>query len=248
MQVLSPKTIASTIAAYREEVASCKDDASIQVNPQISILSLKRIKGDLPLLLSNLNQHKNNSIYQSTFNQISTLSIEVGELLHMKQKEVKDFDKQFETTISKDTEITEQPPAAAETLTDDYASLRKRLLADGTSTSLDKSTTGTEDMNQYHENFQEELYSDLTDLASALKTSALSLSSKILDDSKLLNTTNENMLKSSSLMHTVGANLNGYLSEKSNGKISLFFLIKTMVFIFLLTAIMIILIKILPKM
>ncbi|OVF10913.1 putative SNAP receptor [Clavispora lusitaniae] len=166
----------------------------------------------------------------------------------MKQKEVKDFDKQFETTISQDTEITEQPPPAAENLTDDYASLRKRLLADGTSTSLDKSTTGTEDMNQYHENFQEELYSDLTDLASALKTSALSLSSKILDDSKLLNTTNENMLKSSSLMHTVGANLNGYLSEKSNGKISLFFLIKTMVFIFLLTAIMIILIKILPKM
>lgn len=103
-------------------------------------------------------------------------------------------------------------------------------------------------MNNYHESFQEEILKDLSGLASALKNSTMSLSNRINDDAKIVDETGEKMMKTLSLMQTVGTNLNGYLNEKTGGKISLWFLAKTMVFIFVIFITSMILINFLPKM
>lgn len=246
MQRLTPKEIVATAAHYKKEVELFKKE--LDSNPVILLLALTRINADIPLLLHNLNHHKNNVIYQTTFELLLTLHTNVNELICLKKKQAREFLKQYEPT-SVDEQAPAEPlsPQPQSTL-DDYDSLRERLLSDGTSTLLDKSPANSEKVNQYHENFQEELYSDLTDLASALKSSALSLSSKITDDSKLVTSTNEKMEKNLTLMGTVGKNLNGYLSEKTGGKISLWFLIKTMAGVFTLAILMLILIKVLPKM
>lgn len=246
MQHLTPEEIVSAAAQYNKEVELFKSE--LDSNPVVLLLALTRINADIPLLLNNLNHHKNNVIYHTTFQVLLKLHTDVSELIFMKKKQARDFEKRYETTRIDEPAVSEPLAPQPQSTVEDYDSLRQRLLSDGTSTLLDKTPASSEKANQYHENFQEELYSDLTDLASALKSSALSLLSKILDDSKLVDSTSEKMHKNLTLMQTVGTNLNGYLSEKTGGKISLWFLIKTMMGVFALSIIMLIMIKVLPKM
>lgn len=246
MPHLSPEEIVSAASQYKKEVELSRHECDS--NPVILLLTLNRINADIPLLLSHLNHHKNNVIYPTTFQLLLTLHSDISELICLKKKQVNDFQKRYETTSVGELPEPESLAPQPQSTLEDYDTLRQRLLSDGTATLLDKTSASAEKSNQYHENFQEELYSDLTDLASVLKSSALSLSSKILDDSKLVDSTSEKMHKNLTLMLTVGKNLNGYLSEKTGGKISLWFLIKTMVGVFTLAIVMLVLIKVLPKM
>lgn len=245
MQNLTVGEITSTIAHYQTEAEIIK--LAHLSNPTVLLLALTRINADVPLLLHYLNHHESNPEYKTTYLLLQSLHASVTELMCLKKRQAEEFQKQYESTTT-DEPLSVEMLSSEPRQTDDYASLRQRLLSDGTSTMLDKRPANSEKANQYHENFQEELYSDLTDLASALKSSAQSLSSKITADSKLVSSTSEKMEKNLTLMQSVGKNLNGYLNEKTGGKISLWFLIKTMVGIFALTILMLILIKVLPKM
>lgn len=239
---LPPKAVRSIVSEYQNELNQLD---STRLNPFLLQLTVQKIQTDLPLLLQGLNQHKNSKNYHDAYAELQNLSYIVDEHTHKTAKLMEKYSKEYATLEPVLEALPKLLPVP--TSGDDYASLRKRLLADGTSSSLDNVATADQ-MNEYHETFQEDLMNDLSGLATALKNSAISLSSKIIDDSKILSTTNENMMKNLSLMQTVGANLNGYLDSKTGGKISIFFLIKTMAFIFFLTFAMIVLIKILPKM
>lgn len=241
---LTAKKVVAITSRYEKDI---NDLAFSQgsLNPMLELLTLTKIQKDLPLLLSALNNHKNSKIYKDAQTKLLDLSNQLDELFYSTVRRADEFSNRY-ATYETEPEVVEDvtpPPASKD---EDLASLRKRLLQDGASTSLDNAST--DQMNEYHETFQENLLSDLGELASALKTSASTLSSKILDDSKLVSTAGENLEKNLNLMLTVGTNLNGYLNEKTGGKISLFFLIKTMVFVFVLTFFMIVIIKVLPRM
>ncbi|SGZ50676.1 CIC11C00000000586 [Sungouiella intermedia] len=244
MLQLSAKVVATIAARYQKDINDLMNSQGL-LNPMLELLTLTKIQTDLPLLLNALNNHKNSKVYYDAQSQLLELSNQVDELFYTTVKKADDFSLRY-VTEDLEIEVIEEASPQPPTKEEDLASLRNRLLKDGTSTSLDNAST--DQMNDYHETFQEDLLSDLGELASALKTSAATLSSKILDDSKLVSTAGENLEKNLTLMLSVGTNLNGYLNEKSGGKISLFFLIKTMAFIFILTFFMIVLIKILPKM
>lgn len=242
---LTTKRVVAISSRYQKDINDLVSSQGPALNPMLELLALTKIQTDLPLLLSALNNHKNSKMYNDAQTKLLDLSNQVDELLYSAVKRSNEFSDRYVSKETHQPEVIEDSPLPA-TNEEDLASLRKRLLQDGTSTSLDNAST--DQMNDYHETFQEDLLSDLGELASALKTSASTLSSKILDDSKLVSTTGENMERNLTLMLAVGTNLNGYLNEKTGGKISLFFLIKTMVFIFILTFFMIVLIKILPRM
>lgn len=246
MEQLTAKGVATIIKKHQNDVDGLAGAQNESLNPLVDLLTLTKIQADLPLLLKALNSHKSSKIYKSAHDQLLSLSNQIDELFFTTVKRGEKFTERYavkEVPIDEDIEDTVPEPVAQ---SEDLASLRKRLLQDGATTSLDNAST--DQMNNYHETFQEDIMNDLGELASALKTSAATLSSKIIDDSKLVATAGENMEKNLTLMQTVGTNLNGYLNEKTGGKISLFFLIKTMVFIFVLTFFMIVLTKILPKM
>lgn len=237
--MLPLRTAVATVAHYEAEADRLDVSIASGRSPLLNDLALKRIAGDLPLLLATLNANKNSKTYKPTHASVLSLASRVDELLFANSRLV---------VLPPPAEPvpTQLPAPEAVPQRDNYASLRKRLLADGASSSLDDAPA--DKINEYHETFQQDLMGDLSELASALKESASSLSSKIVDDSKLVATTGENLMKSLTLMQTVGSNLNGYLSAKSGGKITVFFLIKTMAFIFALAFCTIVIIKILPRM
>lgn len=239
---LLPKTIVHVIARYRQEIAELGSDP----RPAAAHVLLLRIKADLPRLLFCLNLHKSSKLRPLAEKDIVDISNQIDRLINISAI------KQARAVAQLRPDPTEQDASSTYELTEntdieDYATLRKRLLADGTLTSLDDAKS-TDQLNQYHETFQDDILSDMTGLATALKNSAMTLSGKILDDAKLVEKTGESMEKSLSLMLTVSTNLNGYLTEKTGGKITVFFLIKMMGAIFLITFFMILIIKILPKM
>lgn len=245
MDQLSAKEVAAIAQKYQDDVNQLSNSQSESLNPMLDLLTLTKLQSDLPLLLRALNSHKNSKVFYTTHEQLLLLSNRIDELFYTTVKRTEKFNESFEVKqeVPAQEEIEDISP---EPRTEDLASLRQRLLQDGATTSLDNAST--DQMNNYHETFQEDIMNDLGDLASALKTSAATLSSKILDDLKLVATAGENMEKNLTLMQSVGTNLNGYLNEKTGGKISLFFMIKVMVFIFVLTFCMIVITKILPKM
>lgn len=245
MDQLSAKEVAAIAQKYQDDANQLSNSQSESLNPMLDLLTLTKLQSDLPLLLRALSSHKNSKVYYSTHEQLLLLSNRIDELFYATVKRTEIFNERFEVKevpVQDEIEDISPEPVAR---TEDLASLRQRLLQDGATTSLDNAST--DQMNNYHETFQEDIMNDLGDLATALKTSAATLSSKILDDLKLVATAGENMEKNLTLMQTVGTNLNGYLNEKTGGKISLFFMIKVMVFIFVLTFCMIVITKILPK-
>ncbi|GEQ72241.1 hypothetical protein JCM33374_g5928 [Metschnikowia sp. JCM 33374] len=215
----------------------------------------EKIQHDIPRLLRTANAHKSSKMYASLHTRLQKLSDSVDEGFYIYEQAHKGYLERYveEKTPSSESgnETSHETPVngSDDISNENYASLRKRLLADGAATSLDQDKNATsEQMNNYHETFQEDLLSDLSELASSLKTSARNLSAKIIDDGTLVSETSENMMRSSTLMQSVGTNLNTYLGSKTGGKITIFFMIKTMAFVFVLFFVMVVLTKILPKM
>lgn len=130
---------------------------------------------------------------------------------------------------------------------DDLSLLRQRLLAGGTHTSFDDEAPDMSKANEYHESIQEDIMSELTGLASSLRDSAISFSAKLLEDNKALDKTSDAMYKNETMMRQVGNNLNNYVSNKTGGKISFWFLLKTTLAVYALFFAMVIIVKIFPK-
>ncbi|KAM9912868.1 hypothetical protein OXX69_002161 [Metschnikowia pulcherrima] len=246
--------VAIIVTQYEKEISECsmtQQSGSVQTNPFLEKLTLQRIQQDLPRLLRAVNEHRSSKLYQSLKTKIQDLSDHLDECLYEVDSATSEFLKRYEkeTIQASDSDaLTTSEPEINDTQRENYASLRKRLLADGKTSLLDAENSSSEKMNDYHETIQEDLLGELGTLASALKSSARSLSAKIVDDANLVSETGENMMKNSTLMQSVGTNLNAYLSEKTGGKITIFFMIKTMAFVFVLFFIMVVLTKILPKM
>ncbi|ODV64906.1 hypothetical protein HYPBUDRAFT_8369 [Hyphopichia burtonii NRRL Y-1933] len=245
MSLESPKSIESILEQYTHELKQLEIPSVLTFSevrsPYISQLKLNRLKNDLPNLLINLNNFKNFKNYDRLRNTIVSLSNEIDEKLYITKYHLK---KERKTQL---VEVKEEPQQLQEPLLneeEDLNELRQRLISDNSYSNY----TTNDQQNDYHESIQDDLYKDLTSLASSLKNSALSLSNKIIDDTKVLSKTSDNLYQNESLMKVVGVNLNNYLLNKSSGKISIWFLIKVMISIFLLFLIMILLIKILPKM
>lgn len=246
---LSVKSVSTITKQYECEIHDLLHERARDPNPFLEKLTLQRMRLDMPRLLNALSTHKADRAYQATRSLVLSLSNQIEDLLYDNQGSIQLFARRHQEAPEQVPEPLDpacDPSQQTVENDDDYASLRKRLLADGDATSFDADKK--ELMNDYHESFQEDIISDLTALASTLKTSAQTLSTKIVDDSKLVSESGETMMKSLSLMQSVGLNLNSYLSEKSGGKISIFFMIKTMAFVFILFFCMIVVTKILPKM
>lgn len=243
---LDPSAIQLIIARQKQDLQSYASSA----DPYVQSISLRRVQTDLPHLLRALNGHKNSKNYEYTHAKLNELSALIDEILFKNQKALEadlarkryEYPPQTDPKGQSTSELVEKDDPR-----NDLTSLRKRLLADGTSTSLidDKRA---EQGNEYHETMQENILKDLTSLATDLKSAALSLSSKITEDTKVVDETGERMLKNLSLMQTVGTNLNGYLVGKTGGKISLFFLLKTSLLVLFVFVIALVLINFLPKM
>lgn len=243
------KNVLTVASQYEADLNALDAARSPNTNPVVELLALKRIQTDLPALLATVNLHRKSKTHLALDAQIRRLAARVDDLLHCNHVASAAFSARFaprQPAQSQQPEVLPSPlPPSPK---DNYSELRKRLLADGALTLFDEPQASGAQLNDYHEGLQEELMDDLAGLASSLKSSAHTLSSKIASDAALVAETGENMARSLTLMQTVGSNLNSYLSEKSGGKITLFFMIKTMAFVFVLFFCMVVLTKILPKM
>lgn len=119
--------------------------------------------------------------------------------------------------------------------------LRQRLLSLKSTGLLDKT-------NEYHESVQDDILNELSGFAATLKESAMKLSGKIAEDTRVMNSTSENLTKNLGLMGVVDRSLNLYVMNKTGGKISFWFLMKVAFLLFFMFFIMVALVKIFPKM
>lgn len=238
------KSVVAIVSRYQADLSSNKKRPG---SPLLRKLELQRIQVDLPVLLHCLKRHKSNKVYSDTLTQIHRLSGGVDKLIFENNVALAAWLAQFSEPIPNIRTPPQIKPVQEIDDDESYASLRRRLLADGPAASKLETATN-EQLNKHHESVQEDLVFELSNLTSTLKTSAMNLSSKITTDSKLVSGTTEQMSKNLSLMKTVSVNLNEYLTSKTGGKISLFFTIKTMVFIIVLFMIMAYIAKFLPKM
>ena len=146
-------------------------------------------------------------------------------------------------------ESQEKTVTTEEDTEEELAVLRHRLLSRSTQQAFDEGAdTGVEKANSYHESIQEDILNELSGFASNLKESALRFSSKLLEDNKTLNETTEKLMKNETLMKNVGSNLNNYVLDKTGGKVSIWFLMKVLLGSILLFLLMVLLVRILPKM
>lgn len=242
--MLSIESVKLVAEDYERELRRL--EASPSENPHVQRLVVNRIRSDCPRLLHVLNDNKSHKDYSVVLPILHGLVRHADGFLQKNSKQIAIYSGQFQEL--EERVASPEPDVVQPLQQDNYASLRQRLLADGASTSLDKENSNSEQLNNYHESFQEDLLGDMANLASSIKQSALALSSKIVEDNAIVSETGENMQRNLDLMHTVGENLNSYLLNKSGGAISLFFMLKVMGFAFLLFACMVILTKILPKM
>lgn len=252
--ITSPKIIQSIVDRYTDEVNELNipdllDPSidSIQTSPFTNKLVLNKIANDLTILLRDISKYKSNKNYAKLHTELNDLIIRTNEKSFVNEVNLKNF---IATNSPVETQKVEQvhesqPVPELEEDEENLSQLRSRLLSSNSYSNLNKPV---DNQNAYHESFQEELLSDLTDLASTLKSSALSFSSKILDDTNILSKTSENLHLNNNLMNLVGDNLNNYISNKTGGKIGFWFILKVMISVFLLFIVMILLIKVLPKM
>ncbi|CAH6720117.1 hypothetical protein CLIB1444_03S04764 [[Candida] jaroonii] len=225
--MISITGIENLIDQYTSNLNESKD-------PIITGYEIKKIKHDIIDIKLQLNHFKSNKKYTSINEKLSGLQFIIDQKSHELKKTIK------EPTPEVTQEKVESVPIPE--TKDDYNELRQRLLS--SSTVLER----TNNSNDYHENLQEDILQDLSNLASDLKNGAIQLSYKLVEDEKLMSKTQENLHSNENFMSIVGTNLNSYVMNKSGGKISFWFLVKTMLSIFVAFLMMIIIIKILPKM
>ncbi|KAI5963108.1 uncharacterized protein KGF55_002900 [Candida pseudojiufengensis] len=227
----------------------------LKLNIQIIQQSLEN---QLKILNSNYKRNKN---YKQLKHKIESLLIDlIDEKIYILNKLIKLYNFQnspiIEEKIDREDEKQSQNESSVlknrktlkttETESKNLEELRKRLLSSNTkSSSIEQDATTS---NEYHESIQTDIINELTSLTSHLKTSALTLSSKILgDDLNIINETNENLIKNSQYFKIIENNLNNYLGNKSGNKISLWFLIKLSVFLVVVFIVMILFIGIIPR-
>ncbi|RKP32473.1 hypothetical protein METBISCDRAFT_21457 [Metschnikowia bicuspidata] len=236
------KSIVAIVAQYQADL----QDLPSTETPLLRKLRLQRVQADLPVLLHNIKRYKTNKAYSQMFAQIHSLSCDVARLLHHNEASMAHWLSQFDQ-LSTEPSVEPVPPLDEPEDEESYVSLRRRLLSDcHASCRLENATN--DELNSYNESVQSDLISELSSLTTALKNSAMTLTSKINVDSELVSEASEHMQKNLSLMLSVGVNLTNYLGAKTGGKITLFFMIKIMVFVFVLFFVMAFIAKVLPKM
>lgn len=215
-----------------------EDLSFINNSPELSLMKLNRIQNDLIDLKAHLIHYRSNNKYTGVNNQLNNLQFKLDRLKYKNRI----IPKEDTSDDNKDNSYIEKiDPSSADEETN-ITSLRKRLLNN------DSLYLKEEQLNTYHENFQSELINDLSNLAQDLKSGAYNLSKKIFDDSTVLDRASENFETNSTLLNNVSLNLNSYVSNKSGGKISLWFLLKVIVGMSVTFLLMVLLIKILPSM
>lgn len=215
-----------------------EDLSFINNSPELSLMKLNRIQNDLIDLKANLIHYRSNNKYTGVNNQLNNLQFKLDRLKYKNSI----IPKEDTSDDNKDNSYIEKiDPSSADEETN-ITSLRKRLLNN------DSLYLKEEQLNTYHENFQSELINDLSNLAQDLKSGAYNLSKKIFDDSTVLDRASENFETNSTLLNNVSLNLNSYITNKSGGKISLWFLLKVIVGMSVTFLLMVLLIKILPSM
>ena len=231
LQFDSDKFLTTSPYIYKFKLNSIKNDA-INVRSHISTSNipgkrLQVINDKLSYLLSDL----------------------IDEKLFIVDKMIVLFNNQCDPKVSETQTETSDPDVTPTTTgfvsenAEDISLLRKRLLSGGTATSLDDT-----DKNEYHDNLQSDLLQDLSELTNTLKNGALNFSHKILgDDLSILNETNENIIKNSSLFKVIDKNLSGYLENKTGGKVGLFWILKVTALLVIGFLFMVLIIKIIPQ-
>lgn len=251
---MSSKSIERVLKVYDRDLNNLRipsileysaDQASyISTSPHINTCKLTHIKNDVIQIRKQV--HKNDTALLAIADR---LMCDIDEKSFVNSRLVSAYDAQYsDPTPSTSPSVLPAPEEGEASKDDELTSLRQRLLSGGKQTQLLDSNEPSPHLNNYHESVQENILSELMGLTSSLKNSAMTLSSKIInDDLHILNETNENIIKNSSLFKVIDTNLNHYLANKSGGKISLWFLLKAAVGVVFAFLFMIIMVKIVPQ-
>ena len=205
----------------------------ISPSPYIAQYKLQLLQTSLLQQSSSIDQFKSNKLYQKLKLRIDTLLVDViDEKLYVVDQLIEWYN--IENTPranSTSKETREESPSNLTSSTgnghgnvndENLTELRNRLLSNSKSKfNLESASPNDVDkLNTYHESIQDDILNELSQLTSTLKTSAMSLSSKILgDDLSILNETNENIIRNSNLFKVIDRNLNSYLENKTGGRI-----------------------------
>lgn len=233
----------------------------ISPSPYIAQYKLQLLQTSLLQQLSSIDQFKSNKLYQKLKLRIDTLLVDViDEKLYVVDQLIEWYN--IENTPranSTSKETREESPSNLTSSTgnghgnvndENLTELRNRLLSNSKSKfNLESASPNDVDkLNTYHESIQDDILNELSQLTSTLKTSAMSLSSKILgDDLSILNETNENIIRNSNLFKVIDRNLNSYLESKTGGRISLWFLLKCVVGVIGVFLLMMIFVVVVPR-
>ena len=273
----SLRTIENIVIVYEEEInqlnlpdlftlnnfspLSNTQTPQISPSPYTAQCKLQLLQTSLLRQLPLLNQFKNHKLYQDVKLRIDKLLIDViDEKLYIVDQLIEWYnlantprrESAVEgTTTDHNNDSTNDPPTSTTSNDDEnLTELRNRLLSKSKSKfDLDSTSPDNVDkLNTYHESIQDDILNELSQLTSTLKTSAMSLSSKILgDDISILNETNENIIRNSNLFKVIDRNLNNYLESKTGGRISLWFLLKCVVGVIGVFLLMLIFVVIVPR-
>ena len=220
--------------------------------PYVTHLELLSIANDLPIIRKNLQKYTKHRKYNELTDAVCHIQNTVDEYLFVNEQLMNKFDAARAVPTPR---LSEEPQSGDEhdptklshDANDDLSLLRQRLLAGGTHTSFDDEAPNINKANEYHESIQEDIMSELTGLASSLRESAISFSAKLADDNKALDKTSDAMYKNETMMRQVGNNLNNYVTNKTGGKISFWFLLKLTLVVYAVFFGMVIIVKIFPK-
>lgn len=256
----SPRAIESLLAQHQvlllslglPDLLSASTATSVPPDiPYVAHLELIAVANELPTIRKNLQKYTKHRKYGQLVATASQVQNQVDEYIFVNNRFLDRYDSEHALPPPQLATETQQNDNHSADLSpqnpdDNLGLLRQRLLAGGTHTSFDDATDVTR-ANEYHESIQEDIMSELTGLASSLRTSAINFSAKLLDDTKALDRTSDAMFKNETLMRQVGSNLNNYVTNKTGGKILFWFLLKVSVGIYVLFFAMVLIVKIFPK-
>ncbi|KAM3159696.1 Protein transport protein USE1 [Lachancea thermotolerans] len=156
-----------------------------------------------------------------------------------------DFDSEDTGRQEEDFENIEKAAGPEGEEEESLGQLRSRLLGNrrGSSSGADQSAN-TEKQMQVHNNLQEELISDMSQLVSGLKMGAEAFQNALEEDSTVLKATELGLQATSRSL----TNLGGKLKKYHNSKVGLLFYLGCILFMFLSLLLTYMIVKIFPKM
>ncbi|CUS21320.1 LAQU0S02e11012g1_1 [Lachancea quebecensis] len=157
-----------------------------------------------------------------------------------------DFDLEDTSRYDEDVEIIEKTTGPENDGEESLGQLRSRLLGNrrGSSSSGADQGATTEKQMQVHNNLQEELISDMSQLVSGLKIGAEAFQNALEEDSTVLKATELGLQATSRSL----TNLGGKLKKYHNSKVGLLFYLGCILFMFLSLLLTYMIVKIFPKM